>query len=285
MTGVVDKLAKKAASQWFYKVGIKRLGRATDQTRIDVHHWRPKGAANFGDELSLVVVDQLLALRGLHRAFHARAPQTLFAIGSILQMAREGDTVWGSGVNGRDTEREPGFSTLDVRAVRGPKTREWLNRWRPEIHVPEVYGDPGLLVFDLFPDLLTRRTLQSYPETIFIPNLNDLRLKELDTSFPIVSPLEPWPLVCEYIVNARNIVTSSLHGFVLGERLGKDVKLVRLSSTEPAFKYEDYVLGTGRTDGPRVFSTVAEAAKTDMTAAPVLPPPGLREAFPYDLWD
>ncbi|MAS42542.1 MAG: pyruvyl transferase [Rhodobacteraceae bacterium] len=285
MTGVFDKLAKKAASKWFYKVEIKRLGRATDQTRIDVHHWRPKGAANFGDELSLVVVDQLLALRGLHRAFHAPSPRTLFAIGSILQMAQEGDTVWGSGVNGRDVGGEPGFSTLDVRAVRGPRTREWLNRWRPEIEVPEIYGDPGLLVFDLFPDLLTRHTLPSYPETIFIPNLNDLRLKALDTTFPIVSPLEPWPLVCEYIVNARNIVTSSLHGFVLGERLGKDVKLVRLSPTEPAFKYEDYVLGTGRPDGPRVFSSVAEAAKVDMTSAPVLAPPGLREAFPYDLWD
>ena len=286
MLQAVSKLRRKARSQWFYKVEMRRLAEAAESgpAGVELRHWRPRHGRNFGDELSVAIVEQLLALQGRSLEFAIPAPRRLHAVGSILQRAQDGDTVWGSGVNGRDVTREPGFRRLDVRAVRGPLTRDYLARWRPEIEVPAVFGDPGLLVYDLFPDLATRRSLPAYPEVIVIPNLNDLRMRSLNTDLPVISPLIPWPLMCEYIAQARAVISSSLHGFVLGERLGKDVKLVRFSDHEPIFKYEDYVLGSGRESGPRVFDSVEAARRVDMTAAPVLPPAGLREAFPHDLW-
>ena len=284
MPSILDKLRRKVESQYFYKVQIRGLDRATNKTRVRLHHWRPRVGANFGDELSVAIVDQMLALRGLRQDFTVPAAQGLLGVGSILQMAREGDVVWGSGVNGRNTGDEPSWQHIDVRAIRGPLTREYLARKRPDLALPTVYGDPGLLLFDLFPALLTRRTRPTHPERIVIPNLNDLRLKTLNTNLPVISPLEPWPLVVEHIVHAREIITSSLHGLVLGQRLGKNVKLVRFSGTEPMFKYEDYALGAGA-DELRVFNDVASALTVDLTAAPLASPVGLMNAFPYDLWD
>lgn len=283
MPSILDKLRRKVESQYFYKVQIRALDSATNKTRVKLRHWRPRIGANFGDELSVAIVDQMLALRGLRLDFTVPASQRLLGVGSILQMACEGDVVWGSGVNGRNTGDEPTWRQIDVRAVRGPLTREYLVRKRPDLPVPAIYGDPGLLLFDLFPTLLNRRTRPAHPERIVIPNLNDLRLKTLNTDLPVVSPLEPWPLVCEHIVQAKEIITSSLHGLALGQWLGKNVKLVRFSRTEPMFKYEDYALGA-KAGELRVFNDVASALTADLTAAPVRAPEGLADAFPYDLW-
>jgi len=284
MTLSLDTLRKKAEAQWFYKVQIKRLGAQVHDPRVELAHWRPRGARNFGDELSVAIVERMLTLRGLHLDFCTPRPRRMLGIGSILMMAREGDTVWGSGVNGRNVEDEPGWRSLDVRSVRGPLTRDYLARKRPELEVPGIFGDPGLLLYDLFPSLRTRRTLPAHPERILIPNLNDLRGKALPDTLPIVSPLEPWPVVAEYIAQAKEIVTSSLHGLVLGHRLGKNVKLVRFTDAEPPFKYEDYALGAGLS-GVQVFDSVEAALRVDLTAAPVEPSPALTEAFPYDLWE
>jgi pyruvyltransferase len=208
MPALLNKLRRKVESQYFYKMQIRALDRATDKTRVLLRHWRPRFGTNFGDELSVAIVDQMLALRGLRQDFTVPAPQGLLGVGSILQMAREGDVVWGAGVNGRNVEDEPSWRAIDVRALRGPLTREYLARKRPDLALPTVYGDPGLLLFDLFPALLTRRTRPAHPERIVIPNLNDLRLKTLNTDLPVISPLEPWPLVCEHIQGDRDLVAA-----------------------------------------------------------------------------
>ena len=51
----------------------------------------------------------------------------LLALGSILTYARNNDVVWGSAVNGKWLDlKHYKFTTLDVRAVRGPLTREFF---------------------------------------------------------------------------------------------------------------------------------------------------------------
>ena len=44
----------------------------------------------------------------------------LFAIGSVLHNARDGETVWGSGINAKIPEAQHRFRRLDVRGIRDP---------------------------------------------------------------------------------------------------------------------------------------------------------------------
>ncbi len=82
----------------------------------------------------------------------------LIAIGSMLSFAKDDDVIWGSGINGKllDTKHYK-FSRLDIRAVRGPLTRNYL-RENFQVKAPEVYGDPGLLIPYYFLNLNVKRT-------------------------------------------------------------------------------------------------------------------------------
>lgn len=277
------KLKTALKTRWFYHVTMKRLEKKTRASVVKLVHWRPPIGRNFGDELSLVIVERLLAARNIRLDFQTKIPRRLLAIGSIMVKAQEGDTIWGTGVNGRNIAEEPSWQNLDVRAVRGPMSRDYLLSRRPSLQVPEIFGDPGLLLFNLFPELLARQTLPAYPERILLPNLNDLWQRHLPTDFDVISPLESWTYVVEHIVHAKEIFTSSLHGLVLGQSLGKDVKLVKFTNYEPLFKYEDYAYGAGL-ETLKVFDNLAAAKRVDMSGMVVRAPNRLAEAFPYDLW-
>lgn len=60
------------------------------------------------------------------------------------------DTIWGTGINGKVSEDLHKFEKLDVRAVRGPLTRNYLIS--KGINCPEVYGD-----LDYYYQISTRR--------------------------------------------------------------------------------------------------------------------------------
>ncbi|MCM5551500.1 polysaccharide pyruvyl transferase family protein, partial [Xanthomonas hortorum pv. pelargonii] len=87
--------------------------------------WQPKNAGvNMGDHLSKVIVSCVLSLQDKTLIEKRDLSKKLIAIGSVLHFAKDGDTVWGSGINGKIPAERNTFSTLDVRAVRGPKTRK-----------------------------------------------------------------------------------------------------------------------------------------------------------------
>ena len=136
---------------------------------------------NFGDLLGPVVCREILRRAGI------QGPPTrdrrLLSVGSVLSLARDGDVVWGTGVNGKSVDVDPPFSSLDVRAVRGPKTRAHLTAHG--IDVPEVYGDPGLLVGRLW-SREQLRARQSRRAVTIIPNLNDLSRTPRDSR--VVNP-------------------------------------------------------------------------------------------------
>ena len=154
---------------------------------VELFFWRPDdGTINFGDDLSLVVVEQCLRQSGYTLADETSQQARMFAIGSVFShYAREGDVIWGSGINGRpgqdDLNRR--VRTLDVRAVRGPRTQEIFRR--RGLSVPDVFGDPALLLPHLFPGRFQRRRIRPW---IFVPNLHDLRMID-PASDNVVSPL------------------------------------------------------------------------------------------------
>ena len=132
---------------------------------VDLTFWRWSRYPNFGDELSKAVVSLVLA-RGHMTVFDLVVrKRQLLAIGSILHFARDNAVVWGTGINGTEPEWRYGFRSLDVRAVRGPYTAEFLRRRK--IAAPEVFGDPALLLPELVGD---RFSPERDVEVGFVPN-------------------------------------------------------------------------------------------------------------------
>lgn len=246
---------------------------------VDLFHWSPSdGNVNFGDRLAEIVTRQMLALHGLSLDDQVARDTRLLAVGSVLHFARDGDHVWGTGWNGKVPERQFTARNLCVHAVRGPLTAEFLRK--RGIAVPDVYGDPALLVPHLLRD---RFAVDPVHEHVFVPNLNDLALTRNFAN--VISPLWGWNVVISHILKARLVLASSLHGLVVAEAFGIPARYVRLSDTENLFKYEDYYLGSGRSEGDIAFARSVEEGlemggmpPACYEAAPLL------DAFPYDLW-
>jgi pyruvyltransferase len=244
---------------------------------VELVYWSPGGGVeNFGDYLSYIIVTKILADAGLFLNQAVSRRSRLLTIGSILHMARDGDTIWGSGVNGLMKLERHTFAQLDVRAVRGPRTRDFL--MERGVEVPEVYGDPALLCGDLLPQWRGRKKTRHH---VFVPNMHDLRLTRGWSD--VVSPFEPWNHCFDKIVSSEFVMASSLHGLIIAESYGIPARYVRLTETEGLVKYEDHILSTGR---PKLefARSVDEALEMGGMPPPKFDTEKLLAAFPIDLW-
>lgn len=240
------------------------LGRYV-QTRVPVN--------NFGDLLGPAIVAGELTRRGLGGSMSRR----LLAVGSILHFARDGDVVWGAGVNGKIPADSHEFGNLDIRAVRGPRSREFLRA--RSIDVPAVYGDPGLLLPYAMPEALRWREKTRYQVTV-VPNLNEVaEWKRVDG---FLDPRDGLKRCVRRIARSGLVVGSSLHGIVTAEALGIPARLI-ISNVESDFKYADYYEGTGRADY-KAANSLAEALTWGGERPPRWSPEPLLEAFPEDIW-
>lgn len=255
--------------------------------KIDLEYWKPAAhykAVNFGDELSRVVVELMLARKGATLSDAVPKPRHLVSVGSVLHLAREGSVIWGTGLHGSMPEECHHYRQLDVRATRGPITRRFLAQ--RGISAPEVYGDPGLLVAHLTGD---RFAPTGEFEVGFVPNMHDLpflaqtKVIEQHPGMRLINPLRAWNEVIADITRHKMILASSLHGVVIAEAFGIPACFVRLTEHEPLQKYEDYFEGTGRR--LRFASSIGEGLET-ANAEPTFRfnPDPLIASFPYDLW-
>lgn len=256
----------------------------SDQTKLPyphvlLFHWSPRnGSINFGDRLSEVVTRQLLKGYNLSLDDEVKESSRLLAIGSILHFAQSGDHIWGSGWNGKIPKSEFMANSLIVHAVRGPLTAEFLRKKR--INVPEVFGDPGLLIPDLFKGRFKPKKELDY---VFVPNLNDLSL--VSGWKNIVSPLWGWNSVISEIMRSKLVLSSSLHGLIIAEAFGIPARYVRISETESLFKYQDYYLGTGRMESDFNFAkSIDEGMEMGGVKSLQFDPEDLINAFPLELW-
>lgn len=267
---------------------------------VEVFAWNPvredasgrmRNVNNFGDLLGPTLVRKSLQARAsgpflpTDPASSEKPLRRLLTVGSVIHFAEDGDTIWGSGVNGKVGLVHHSFSQLDVRAVRGPLSGRWLED-NKGIEDPEVYGDPALLLRDVMPQLSELSQQKQFKLSV-IPNFHDF---EAFSSLPeAVNPRGSVVDVLTRLSQSEQIATSSLHGLVIGELLGIPTALF-MPSKESPFKYEDYVLGTGRKK-LLCHSGLNEAVKA-LNANPGSfseplanwDPNPLRRAFPYDLW-
>jgi pyruvyltransferase len=261
---------------------------------IELFHWNPRTPLrsgrvsgrlllgrrvnNFGDLLGPLIVNGIRARLGLSHGRPTRSTR-LFSVGSVLHYATARDTVWGSGVNGHWLSAQY-CPQLDIRALRGPLTRRFLLE-RGTIDIPEVYGDPALLLPIVRPDLLgAPRTI---PITVVanINEPNDLGPPHPRSGVFVLDPRSPLDSCLRTIAASQLVVGTSLHAIVVAEALGIGARVIR-SRGEGAFKYLDYYRGTGRDFSPA--ESLEQAIAMGADEPPQWDSSRLLAAFPRDLW-
>lgn len=247
---------------------------------LPLYYWQQPTFVNFGDYLSIKIVERMVEQPV--RTYQRKQPEKkLLGLGSILVFAREGDVIWGTGTNGKELRREAyDFKNLDVRAVRGPLTRAFLKNIF-DIDCPEVYGDPALLMPYLFPEF--RRSENPTHDYIIIPHYADIKYFSLDGFEHVIYSIQPWDTVVRHILDAKFVISSSLHGIIVAEAYGIPARMLRLSEHEPLIKYQDYYIGTGRPDF-QYATSVEEAMSMGGEPPPICDLQALYDAFPFEFW-
>ncbi|QKJ20358.1 polysaccharide pyruvyl transferase family protein [Microbacterium hominis] len=257
----------------------------TDVQGIAAVHWNPvrrdadgtaRSVDNFGDLIGPLVVAGMLDRLAVTTSAAVR--RRLLSVGSVLHFAREGDVVWGSGINGKEKVASSSLPPIDVRAVRGPATRRRLRA--QGIDVPPVFGDPALLLPLFMPDLVEIARAEPTRDVTIIPNFHDVEPAGEDSR--VIDPRRPIAEVLRAIAGSRLIVGSSLHGVVVAEAFGRPARVVR-SRSEHYLKYFDYYAGTGRYD-VQFAADVSEAIALGGVERGTYDLKGLQDAFPIDLW-
>jgi pyruvyltransferase len=250
---------------------------------LPLYYWQQNSFVNFGDYLSLKLVERITGkpIR-IFQKKRLNNEKKLLAIGSILVFGLDGDVIWGTGLNGKRTDKSHfHFTHLDVRAVRGPLTRQFL---RETLHIdcPEVYGDPALLIPHFFPEF-QRKQNPKY-DYIIIPHYSEQNLFPKGTWANVVYPTEPWNEVIEKITDSRFVISSSLHGIIVAEAFGIPARFLKVTDHEPLLKYQDYYYGTNRPYF-QYATSVEEALRMGGEPPCCCDLEKLYQAFPFEYWE
>jgi pyruvyltransferase len=211
--------------------------------------WR--GTPNFGDVLSPLVLNWASGRTVLlGENLPPYIEPTHVAIGSILDGLRLKNTViWGSGLMGE--KGRIAVPPQRICAVRGPLTRDALRA--QGLRVPEVYGDPGVLVKRLFNPRLTREFKYGIVPHHLEKDLVPLHLTEDERVNVIDHALPPAEYVRQ-LCRCERILSSSLHGLVTADAFGIPSAHFSLSDRVlgHGFKFRDYYASVGRESIPPI---------------------------------
>jgi len=211
---------------------------------MNLYYFNPY-IGNFGDELGVEIVNRLLGFKAdaIDLNMRQRIGKGVLALGSIFHYAAEEDVIWGTGINPRWQKKRP-FRHLDIRAVRGPMTRDYIQKHLRH-SCPEVFGDPALLTGRLFSEW-TVNPVRRYG---VIPHFWDIAA--VRTVPNVMFPTANWRDVLSFIVGCELVISSSLHGIIVAESFGIPArwwhsKQLKSFRTEGTFKYNDYYASTNR---------------------------------------
>ncbi len=239
---------------------------------------------NVGDYLSKVVFEMLMKHFGI-KSYWTRKTHCVAHIGSIIQFIGQNCIIYGSGFLFHWAM--PQFARkklkLDIRAVRGPLTRNVLLELG--YNVPPVYGDPAILL-PLFYPLNSQKPLNKKYKFTVIPHESHIHLYK-NVPYNVLSTLtNDWEHFIQEIWQSELIISSSLHGIIIAEAYG--IPAIFLDETENAdqLKYDDYYYSTGRKQYIKAKS-VEECLKLTPEKLPDFKQmqQGLLEAFPVDIFN
>lgn len=222
--------------------------------------WHEFGIGNAGDIFARNLIDHFYP--GVSAANVDTGPR-LLCVGSIAHKSAPGDVLCGIGTKGSEIQTQDRASIL-VHALRGPITRDALQREGFDTSTVQWLGDPGLMISKMLPPRSAKPG-----RVIFIPHYRELReIRGLVPKGINVVAIDDDPLrVGRKIQEAELVYSSSLHGIVFAHALGRPVKMVKPAANEPLIKFDDYYLGVGL-PAPQALETIAEA---DFKTAPTSP--------------
>jgi len=242
---------------------------------------------NLGDYLSLVIVDYMLKNRG-GVSLHSPISDTksLYAIGSIIGWGYQDATIWGSGLLKKKNALRCLRQKLDIRAVRGPLTRNALQEYG--IMCPEVYGDPAVLLSEFWKgDILPKK----HKYSIILHHNSTLRkaisvdeLERLGFHWIEIQTTDYKGFVNE-LISSEVVISSALHGIILSESYGIPTIWLKEDLGQD-IKFMDWFLATNRN---RV-KYITDISQVDQKLVNELPnlqgmKDTLKDTFPYDLWE
>lgn len=201
-----------------------------------------KKKENYGDLLSRYLVERISGkkvewVQPKKQPWYRLNKTNYLAAGSIIHHATRDSTVWGSGI----IDRKQQIAPADFRAVRGPRTRQYLLELGYDC--PEVYGDPALLM----PEFYNPKIEKKYKIGI-IPHYHDFKeVFEVYQNDPEVKVIDMMTLdveaVTREILECEQTISSSLHGLIVSHAY--DIPSIWVEFSDKLFgdgvKFADYL--------------------------------------------
>lgn len=240
---------------------------------------------NIGDALSPVIVNWVLNQKNIEQNCDKKRIIHLLALGSIIGLLDYDALIWGSGIHKFssivDIARRANYVKYDIRAVRGPLTRQALMACGYDC--PEIYGDPAILM----PLIYNKNTVKKHRFTL-IPHMHmfDEQNKKYDKIMKVLDVrTTDYKTFIDGITESECIISASLHGIILAESYGVPAVLLMNGMESEILKYYDWYWATGRRD-VRVAMSVEDAMKMQPMELPDLSQMRDRiiAAFPIDAW-
>lgn len=174
-------------------------------------YWQQEN--NIGDKLTPFILKRMFNVDSEFSEERGK----LLAIGSILSHAEEGDYIWGSGLI--SPKHLPKSRNLNILALRGPLTKEYLVKYGVKIDNSVVYGDPALLL----PMVYAPKRLEKVKEGI-VPHYTDLdwakdsfKDRVATGEVRVIDPRLPIEQFVDELVSCEMIFSSSLHGLIIAD--------------------------------------------------------------------
>lgn len=201
-----------------------------------------KAKENYGDLLGKYLVEKIAAKKVVFAwpkkfsIFDFFIP-IYVTVGSVLANVNHKCIVWGSGIIDRKTQ----VKNAKFLAVRGPQSRKYLLQLG--YNVPEVYGDPALLLPRYFNPTVSKK----YKIGI-VPHYNDYKIVEkwfencLNIHLIDMMTNDVEAKTIEFL-QCEKIISSSLHGIIIAHAYG--IPAVWQKFSDKVFgddvKYQDYM--------------------------------------------
>jgi hypothetical protein len=254
----------------YYKNNFEKTGLTIDEfysnlnkKYVNMLYFIPYNS-NFGDELNVYIINKLIDVLNLniHINFinlsktktYDKKFKTFSFLGSIMHSLPQNIDVIGTGVN----PNHPNINkNLNILALRGQLSKDYLINEKGYKIGNIVMGDPALLIPRLFPEWLEPLENNSNNNIGLIPHFNDI--EHVNKYMKIINelnidccyPNQPAINVINFIRSKDIIISSSLHGIIVAEMLGKKTKWIMYSGSlksESKFKYLEYYNSTNRYD-------------------------------------
>ena len=212
---------------------------------------------NLGDDLNIDFIEYAFDVKTVKYEFSILARRnkipTFSFIGSVLEYVvntNPNAIVWGTGFKFAENDfTYEDLKNLDIRAVRGPKTRDIL--LAKGIDCPSVYGDPAILLSKFYTPQITPRRYKLG----IIPHKDDFSnpiFDQLSRSDDVIilnlKKYESWQTFIDTMFSCDFIISTSLHGIIIADSYSIPNMWITVSDLIEGgdFKYFDYYGGVSK---------------------------------------